>query len=56
MIVKNEHLICSEVLTAVKISTVVFWVVILCNLVGGYQNFREAPPSDSYPEDHNQQK
>jgi hypothetical protein len=29
----------SEVLTAAKISMVVFWAVTLCGLVGGYQNF-----------------
>jgi hypothetical protein len=29
-----------EVLTAVKMLIVVFWVMTLCDLVGGYQHFR----------------
>jgi hypothetical protein len=29
----------SEVLTPVTMLTVVFWVVMLCGLVGGYQHF-----------------
>jgi hypothetical protein len=35
----SEFLVRSEVLTAVKMSMLVFWVVKLCGLIGRYERF-----------------
>jgi hypothetical protein len=44
---KSEHKIIFnlEVLTGVKMTMVVFWIVMPCGLVGGYQHFGGTSPS-----------
>jgi hypothetical protein len=49
--IKKEQTVYVAATTLLLTCTVVFWAMPLCNLVCGYQCFREMPLPPAYPEE-----